>query len=182
MQQHRSRLVLSTFIALTVVAGTARAQQYDTTGTTRDTTAMHHDTSTMHHDTSGMHMDMEMGGMQQADTLTATLSGAEAVPQPGDSTGTGTSTVVLGEGQVCYTLNVTGLASPPTAAHIHKGDAGKAGPIVVPFKTPENGSATGCIQSTPEVISGIRQNPGGYYVNVHTAQHPDGAIRGQLSK
>ena len=180
MQQHRSRLGLSTFIALAVAAGTARAQQYDTTGTTRDTTAMQHDTTAMQHDTSDMHM--RMGAMQQADTLTATLSGTEEVPQPGDSTGTGNATVVLGENQVCYTVNVTGLASPPTAAHIHKADAGKAGPIVVPFKPPQNGSATGCSEATPEVISGIRQNPGGYYVNVHTAQHPDGAIRGQLSK
>jgi hypothetical protein len=168
MQQHRSRLVLSTFIALTVVAGAARAQQYDTTTTTHDTT-------------NNMHMGM--GAMQQADTLTATLSGAGEVPPPGDSTATGDATVILGEGQVCYTLNVTGLEPPPTAAHIHPGAAGKAGPIAVPFKTPKNGSATtGCIEATPQVISAIRANPAGYYVNVHNAAHPDGAIRGQLSK
>lgn len=167
MQRHRSSLALSTLVALTVVAGTARAQQYDTTAATHDTAAMH----------------MHMGAMQQADTLTATLSGAEEVPAPGDSTATGDATVILGEGQVCYTLNVNGLEPPPTAAHIHKADAGKAGPIIVPFKTPENGTATtGCIESTPAVIAAIRANPAGYYANVHNAAHPDGAIRGQLSK
>lgn len=166
MQQHRSRLVLSTFVAVAAVAtiaGSARAQQHDTTAATHDTT-----------------MQMDMGAIQSADTLKATLTGADEVPSPGDSAATGTATVTLGEGQVCYAISVSGLDSP-TAAHIHKGASGKAGPVVVPLETPENGSATGCAKASAEVIAGIRANPADYYVNVHNAAHPKGAIRGQLA-
>lgn len=165
MQRHWSGLVLSTFIALAAGAGTARAQQYGDTAATHDTTAKHTD----------------MGAIQSADTLTATLSGAEEVPGPGDSTATGAATVTLGDGQLCYTLKVTGLASP-TAAHIHKAAAGKAGDVVVPLETPENGSSEGCAKAASDVISGISKNPADYYVNVHDGAHPAGAIRGQLSK
>jgi hypothetical protein len=163
MQHQRSRLVLSTFVALAAAAGSARAQQHDTTAATHDTT-----------------MQMDMGAIQSADTLKATLTGADEVPGPGDSTATGTATVTLGDGQVCYTLSVSDLDSP-TAAHIHKGASGEAGPVVVPLETPKNGSATGCANASADVISGIRANPGDYYVNVHNSAHPKGAIRGQLA-
>jgi hypothetical protein len=34
----------------------------------------------------------------------------------------------------------------------------------------------------PGLIKAIRQNPSAYYVNVHNADFPAGAVRGQLSK
>ena len=163
MQQHRSRLVLSTLVALAAVAGSAQAQEHDTTAATHDST-----------------MQMDMGAIQSGDTLKATLAGADEVPGPGDSTATGTATVTLSQGQVCYALSVSGLDSP-TAAHIHKGASGKAGPIVVPLEAPQNGSATGCAKASADVIADIRSNPADYYVNVHNSAHPKGAIRGQLS-
>lgn len=181
MQQHLSRLVVSTLVALAAVGGSVQAQQHDTTDAKHDTTTnmMHDTTMHMRHDSTTMQMDM--GAMQSADTLTATLSGAEEVPGPGDSTATGKATVTLDEEQVCYTLSVTGLASA-TAAHIHKGAAGEAGDVVVPLQAPKDGSAEGCAKATSDVIAGIRENPAGYYVNVHDSAHPKGAIRGQLSK
>jgi len=44
------------------------------------------------------------------------------------------------------------------------------------------GLATGCVgdQSRP-LLRDIKNNPDQYYVNVHTSDFPDGAVRGQLA-
>ena len=67
-------------------------------------------------------------------------------------------------------------------AHIHKGPAGVAGPVVVPLNAPENGFSKGCASVAAETINAILASPAEYYVNVHTTAHPAGAIRGQLAK
>lgn len=111
-----------------------------------------------------------------------TLSGAAEAPAPGDPDGSGWAavTLVAAENQVCYSVFVTGIAEP-TAAHIHVAPAGEPGPVVVPLNTPgPDGYAYGCADVTPEVLNAIAGNPAGYYVNVHNADYPDGAVRGQL--
>lgn len=72
------------------------------------------------------------------------------------------------------------LGTAPTAAHIHVGAAGVAGSIVVPLGTAY--SRRGCTTATKELIDAILANAKGYYVNVHNASYPGGAIRGQLKK
>ena len=72
---------------------------------------------------------------------------------------------------------MSGIAAPQ-AAHIHKGAAGKAGPVVVPFGAAYK--AKGCQKATKAVIEAIESHPNGYYVNIHNAKFPGGAIRGQL--
>lgn len=124
--------------------------------------------------------DADHGGRLFATALT----GAAEVPGPGDPDGSGTALVTLNQGQleVCFELTVEDIA-PATAAHIHVGAPDVAGPIVVPLAAPTSGSSSGCVADVDrELIKAIRQNPGGYYVNVHTADFPAGAVRGQLSK
>ena len=123
--------------------------------------------------------EKEQGGRR----LTATLTGAAEVPGPGDTDGGGTAVITLNQGQneVCFELTVTNIAAA-TAAHIHSGAAGAAGPVVVTLTPPTEGSSKGCVSATADQIKEIRQNPGNYYVNVHNADFPDGAVRGQLSK
>ncbi len=101
----------------------------------------------------------------------------------GDPVATGTATFRLrtGQGQVCYTLAAKNL---PTAvgAHIHAGAAGTAGPVVIPLATPDStGNASGCATASRAVVASILQQPGAFYANVHTAEFPGGAIRGQLT-
>lgn len=123
------------------------------------------------------------GADQGGRPLTATLSGEEEVPSPGDPDGYGTALVTLnqGQGEVCWELDVADIASA-TGAHIHRGSAGVAGPVVVPLSAPVGGSSSGCTSADPALIKEIRQNPSGFYVNVHNADFPAGAVRGQLGK
>lgn len=73
----------------------------------------------------------------------------------------------------------------PTLAHIHEAPAGTNGDIVVqlepPLLTGDSGQSSGCITDADEaVVDRIRNNPLGFYVNVHNAAYPAGAVRGQL--
>jgi hypothetical protein len=107
----------------------------------------------------------------------------EAESPAGDPVATGTATIRLrtGQGQVCYQLAANNLAAA-AAAHIHHGDAGASGPVVVPLNTPDAaGTARGCATAARSLVNAILADPPSYYVNVHTAEFPNGAIRGQLT-
>jgi hypothetical protein len=110
-----------------------------------------------------------------------TLSGAEEVP-PADPDGTGFALITLNVGQatVCWELTASNIA-PAAAAHIHKAPAGVNGPIVVPLSPPTSGSSSDCGSADVALIQDIIDNPEQYYVNVHNAEFPGGAVRGQLS-
>ena len=118
--------------------------------------------------------------------LDATLTGTAEVPGPGDSDGSGTAHITLnqGQGEVCFKITVSDITLPATGAHIHTGEAGVAGGVVVPLTPPdESGASSGCVTGVDkDLIKAIRQNPAAYYVNVHNADFPPGAVRGQLSK
>jgi len=115
-------------------------------------------------------------------TFTIQLSGSEEVT-PGDPDGTGMATITLNQGQgtISYQITVSGIETP-MAAHIHEAPAGQAGPVVFTLATPVNGVSSGVIRNvSKEMIKEIRQNPEDYYINVHNAMYPAGALRGQLS-
>jgi hypothetical protein len=82
---------------------------------------------------------------------------------------------------LCYQLSVSGIAQA-TAAHIHEAPVGVAGPVVVELLPPTDGSSGGCIDVGRDLAKEILQDPADYYVNVHNAEFPGGALRGQLSK
>jgi hypothetical protein len=115
--------------------------------------------------------------------LATALIGAEEVPGPGDSDGSGEASITLnhGQGQICWTLSVEGIATA-TAAHIHRGASGVAGPVVVPLTAPAEGTSEGCVDADRDLIKAILQDPDQFYVNVHNAEFPQGAIRGQLGR
>ena len=117
-------------------------------------------------------------------TLTTTLAGGDAEVPPGDPDGSGTASVVIDPdaGSVCYEITVENI-EPATASHIHAGAAGVAGSVVVPLDTDGfEGTTEGCTEGQDAAaLQGIIDDPGSFYVNVHTADFGGGAVRGQLA-
>lgn len=115
--------------------------------------------------------------------LTANLLGSNEVPSMGDPDGSGSfeMTLNLGQETLTYELNVNGI-EPATMAHIHIGGAGVAGGVVLTLDPPTDGSSSGTLAIGKELARQILKNPEGYYVNVHNADYPGGALRGQLMK
>lgn len=130
-------------------------------------------------------------GFNQGGTpIYATLLGENERPGPGDPDGFGTfeMTLNLGQGILTYVLTTEDIA-PATAAHIHVAPPSAAGPVLIPLTPPTSGISSGTIDlkmlfssNWKQMIKDLRQNPEDYYVNVHNADYPPGAIRGQLSK
>lgn len=131
-----------------------------------------------------------LNGSPGAAQLFAVLLGGNEVSEAGDANagdpdGSGGATVLIRDTTLCYAFLVTGLERP-TLAHIHEGAAGINGPLVVIFKLPETGNpgaTSGCVLDVDAtLLNNIRQNPAGFYVNVHSVAYPGGAVRGQLSR
>lgn len=122
------------------------------------------------------------GGRGRSFEASAVLSGAEAVPPPGDPRGTGSARVrPVGDG-LCVDLEVRSLFADPTGAHLHRGVRGATGDVVATLRTPaDDGTANTCVDVDQAIVDAIAADPAGFYVDVHTATHPDGAIRGQLA-
>ena len=116
------------------------------------------------------------------------LTGAAEVPGPGDADGSGSASIVLnqGMGTVCFDVSWEDIDGTVVASHIHVGPADVAGPVVVTLFTGTFGgtdAVSGCATNVDRgLIKAIRQDPSGYYVNVHSTIFPAGAVRGQLSK
>jgi len=81
-------------------------------------------------------------------------------------------------GKVCWEFTLAKIDGKPNQAHIHKGKAGVSGNVVVPLGA--NYKRQGCTKAAPSLVKSIAGHPGAYYVNVHNAKHPLGAMRGQL--
>jgi CHRD domain/Neocarzinostatin family len=121
--------------------------------------------------------------------LATRLSGSQEIgpdggPGAGDPDGGAVATVAANPeaGRLCFEIWARGIALPAVAAHIHEGRPGQNGGIVVPLAAPDaDGRASGCVRGLDfTTVWDIARDPGAYYVNVHTSEYPDGAVRGQL--
>jgi hypothetical protein len=130
----------------------------------------------------------------------ATLKGVKA---------TGTATLTVAGTSVDYKITASGLSGEATAAHIHLGGPTANGPVVVPFPAKAinngpngsvniSGSFTAAdikpqakptgdpahpappVTNLDELLGQMRA--GNTYVNIHTAAHPAGEIRGQIGQ
>jgi hypothetical protein len=118
----------------------------------------------------------------------AFLSGDQEVPVAGgpavgDPTGRAVAFIRPRGTEVNYSLAWLGIS--PTLGHIHKGAFGVNGPVVVPLFTTATPSTIFAVSGTvtgldAAVVKDIETQPVGFYTNLHTAQFPGGAARGQL--
>lgn len=94
---------------------------------------------------------------------------------------------------LCYAVRVRDLSSPAVAAHVHSGDAGQNGPIVAALDTPSpttgDGLSIGCLTdadveegTAAELRAALQEDPSGFYVQVHSEDHRNGAVRGQVAE
>jgi hypothetical protein len=116
----------------------------------------------------------------------AVMTGAKEVDvngeHHGDPNGRGSFSATIDGRQLCYGIQVKNINNP-VAAHIHRGGKDVAGPVVQPLEQPatgDPGASSACVRISRSLARGLRRNPGRYYVNVHTADLPNGAVRGQL--
>jgi hypothetical protein len=114
----------------------------------------------------------------RAEDVKVMLSGGQEVP-PVSSSGSGTGTITVGEDKsVSGSVKTTGVNG--TMAHIHNGAAGKNGPVIVPLTKDSDG--TWAVPPGAKLTDAqyAAFKAGDLYVNVHSAQHQAGEIRGQL--
>jgi hypothetical protein len=112
-----------------------------------------------------------------AGEVKVTLAGEQEVP-PVKSAGTGTGTITVGDDRsVKGSVTTKGIVG--TAAHIHEAPVGKNGPVVIPLeKNGDTYTVPANAKLTDAQFASFKA--GNLYVNVHTAAHPDGELRGQL--
>src|SRR2546423_8887362 len=89
------------------------------------------------------------------------LAGENETPA-GDPVATGAATIRVrsGRARICYSLVARDLSGRAVAAHIHRGAAGTAGPIVIPLKTPNaSGKSSGCAKTSKSLVRAILAHP-----------------------
>jgi hypothetical protein len=109
---------------------------------------------------------------------------------PNDGKGSGHAKLTVGEHNIRYEIDVSDLSGPATMAHIHIGKIGMSGPPIVTFPVKASASgkiADGTIDLNAGMAKGVSAdslmvllNNGSAYINVHTAAHAGGEIRGQI--
>ncbi len=119
----------------------------------------------------------EISGKQPA-LFTANLTAAQETP-PNNSTAAGTATILLSPDETTARVSLifNGLTSLETDAHIH-GPAAPGVVGVILFPLPAGPVSDFLISMTPTDVANLKN--GQLYVNVHTANFPNGEIRGQF--
>lgn len=114
----------------------------------------------------------------------AALSGAEETPPViGHASGRALLALTADAGTLAYRIQVEEI-DDISAAHIHLGAAGVAGPVVLPLYSGSGAfdpthPLSGTLALTTDQV--MRLIAGDYYVNIHTPSHPSGEIRGQIA-
>jgi len=136
-------------------------------------------------------LEARLDGRQQV------ADGQQSKALVGDPNGKGEVYVFGVDGDpttLCYVLTADKIAELEQApgngraAHIHMGAKGTNGPVAANLAWPQDGQAADCLTEGEAgkftgvaTVQEILTNPSAFYVNVHNAEFPNGAIRGQLS-
>ena len=126
------------------------------------------------------------GQLRVADPFGTALRGANEVPTPVMTDAAGFATALLDGTTVVVTGSFSGLDSDYRASHLHRGAATENGPVFQGLNPTVDADMRGGTFRPQDNTYTIRQSladslrAGLVYVNVHSADNPGGAIRGQL--
>ncbi|MEU9151589.1 CHRD domain-containing protein [Streptomyces sp. NPDC048417] len=128
-------------------------------------------------------------GSTRSVVLVASLRGANEVPVAGgpavgDKDGVALEFIQVKGGKVTVAVTWRGTGRP-TDLHIHQGAEGTNGGVKIDFgkllKKAKGHSVTGSVKVTDKaLLKQLTTDPGSFYANLHTAEFPGGAVRGQL--
>lgn len=112
--------------------------------------------------------------------ITALLTGDNEVPEV-TTDAIGLATIYFDGSLQTAKINITatGLSGPITGVHIHEADPGTNGPVIFPLTNIGNRVQQEITGITDLELTSLLN--GAMYINIHTAAHPNGEIRGQLS-
>ncbi|MCP2354366.1 hypothetical protein HD597_001386 [Nonomuraea thailandensis] len=117
--------------------------------------------------------------------LAAALRGANEVGAPGDTDGHSTVVLRISGNEVTFAARWDRIGTP-TAVHVHLGARGADGDVRLGLlTTPPPSSArgvTGTVRAGNDLVQALVADPAGFYVNLHDAAHPKGAVRGQFHR
>ena len=121
------------------------------------------------------------------DTFTRTfaMDGAQEVPSgSGDPDGTATGTITLSNvaGLIYFSISFADI-DDPVAMDITLGAPGVAGDpfVTLPVSAGvDPNPLVGTVTPDQAILQSIIDDPTAFYVNIHTAAFPDGAVRGQV--
>ena len=126
-----------------------------------------------------------VGAAGKATVLVSELDGQEEVPDKGDPNGKGSAEfkVKLKRKKLCFNIGFEKIETPQ-AGHIHAGGPGVAGEVKITLfeSTGATSPAVGCVKVKRGLLKQVKRAPDAFYVNLHNAEFPAGAIRGQLAK
>jgi hypothetical protein len=129
-----------------------------------------------------------------AESFGVSMHGANEIPN-GDVNGVGFADLILDGTTLSYSVVVFNIDTP-TAMHIHPGARSQVGPPLVPFTTlfvrqegcpslqappcTERFVNVGEVEISAATAEALSASPSDFYLNVHNAAFPGGAIRGQV--
>lgn len=134
---------------------------------------------------TGAHGSGEIRGQIIPVLFTAELTGAAERPDPIDTEGHGTGLFLLSGNQLTFNVTYRDLTSLASNAHIHgPAEIDESEGVLVPLGSfnggawGTHGTLNGTVELTPQQLAYLVD--GLTYVNIHSANHGPGEIRGQL--
>jgi hypothetical protein len=123
------------------------------------------------------------GDVETPATLTAMLSGdQETTPTVTGALGSGTLTLLSPSRALSGSITLDGMTA--TMAHIHQGEVGVNGAVIVPLIETTAGAGVWAVPAGTKLTEAQASAfaAGGLYFNAHNAANPAGEVRGQIGR